>query len=70
VVERPSIIIENISYTYPNGKALFDNLSVTIPSGQKVGVCGTTGAGKTSLVNLILRKMDTTGGRILLDEKS
>ncbi len=70
IMEKPSIIIENVSFTYPNGKVLFDNLSITIPPGQKVGVCGTTGAGKTTLVNLILRKMDTTGGRILLDDKS
>lgn len=70
ITGKPSIIIENVSFTYPNGKALFDNLSITIPPGQKVGVCGTTGAGKTTLVNLILRKMDTTGGRILLDDKS
>jgi ATP-binding cassette subfamily B protein len=70
ISEKPSIVIENVSFTYPNGKVLFDNLSITIPSGQKVGICGTTGAGKTTLANLILRKMDTTSGRILLDDKS
>lgn len=69
-LNNPSIVLENVSFQYPNNKALFDNLNIIIPSGQKVGICGASGTGKTTLIQLILRIRETTSGRILIDNKS
>lgn len=70
LVNNPAIILEKISFRYPGGRNIFQDLEITIPAGQKVGICGTTGGGKTTLVNLILRKMDTIKGDIRLDNCS
>jgi len=64
---RGEIRLEGTSFVYPNGTRLFDNLSLTIPEHQMTALVGGTGSGKTSLVKLLLRFYDATGGRILLD---
>ena len=61
------IKIENISFSYPNQNKLFENFSLTIPSGKKVAIVGPTGSGKSTLINLILRFFDPQKGRILID---
>ena len=68
--EKPIIRIENVSFSYGIGKEVFSNLNITIAAGEKVGICGTTGGGKSTLVNLMLRKMDTTQGNIYIDNYS
>jgi ATP-binding cassette subfamily B protein len=70
LVTNPAIILKKISFRYPGGRNIFQDLEITIPAGQKVGICGSTGAGKTTLVNLILRNMDTVAGDIRLDNCS
>jgi ATP-binding cassette subfamily B multidrug efflux pump len=45
----------------------FDSLSLTIPAGQKVGLVGFSGAGKTTLCQLLLRNYDLNSGQILID---
>jgi len=65
-----SIKLENISFSYGGTKQVFENLSLDIPAGQKIGICGTTGSGKTTLANLILRTMDPSSGQIIIDEYS
>lgn len=49
------------------GKYVFEDMSLDIPPGQKVGFIGPSGAGKTTLVNLLLRFYDIQGGKILID---
>jgi ATP-binding cassette subfamily B protein len=57
----------NVSFSYSPEKPLIENLSLVAEPGQMVAIVGPTGAGKTTLVNLILRFYDLDGGRILLD---
>ncbi|CAO4173504.1 ABC transporter ATP-binding protein [Methylorubrum extorquens] len=50
-----------------HGTPLYDGLSVTIPAGQRVGLVGRSGSGKTTFVKLIQRLYDVSGGRVLID---
>lgn len=62
------ISIENITYQYPNSeKKIFDKAEMKIPIGKSVGIVGKSGAGKTTLVDLMLGLLDPQGGRILCD---
>lgn len=66
VVSRGEIIFENVSFQYGE-KKLFDNKHVHIQGGEKVGLVGYSGAGKSTFVNLILRFYPLEKGRILID---
>jgi len=63
---RGRIAFENVSFGYDDRITLRD-VSFEIPAGTRVGIAGPTGAGKTTLVNLLLRLYDPVAGRILLD---
>ncbi|MEK9160866.1 MAG: ABC transporter ATP-binding protein [Patescibacteria group bacterium] len=60
-----SITFDHVSFKY-EGTEVFSNLAFTIPAGQRVGLVGRSGAGKTTLVKLLLRHYDLSGGTILL----
>jgi ATP-binding cassette subfamily B multidrug efflux pump len=64
---RGRIAFEDVSFRYLPDKPLIENLSLTVEPGQTVAIVGPTGAGKTTLVNLLMRFYDVTGGRITLD---
>ncbi len=61
------IKFDHVRFNYPGGESLFQNKSITIAAGQKVGLVGYSGGGKSTFVNLILRLYDITSGRILID---
>lgn len=68
VLPKGSIEIHNLSFSYgATGPKVFEHLNLSIPSGMKVGLVGYSGAGKSSLINLLLRVYDATEGEILLD---
>ncbi|QXZ80493.1 ABC transporter ATP-binding protein [Rhizobium sp. L51/94] len=67
VVDRGEIRFQNVSFTYKSGKPVIDNLSLTIQAGEKIGLVGLSGAGKTTLVSLLLRFYDIQNGAILID---
>ncbi len=66
-ITRGEIIFENVGFSYDNSSALFCDKNITIKSGQKIGLVGQSGGGKTTFVNLILRLFDVEQGRILID---
>jgi ATP-binding cassette subfamily B protein len=61
------ITFRDVKFHYKGTKPLFSDKSVTIESGQKVGLVGYSGGGKSTFVNLILRLYDVTEGSILID---
>lgn len=62
-----SIEFKDVSFSYPNGTKVLDHVSFKIEPGQTLAIIGPTGAGKTTLVNLLQRLYDTYTGLILLD---
>ncbi|BCH54978.1 ABC transporter ATP-binding protein [Agrobacterium vitis] len=66
-VTGPEIRFEDVSFHYGKQKGAIDHLSLTIKPGEKVGIVGRSGAGKTTLVNLLLRFYDVEGGGIRID---
>jgi len=62
------LVFENVSFHYNgNSEAVLEDINLTVEPGQTVAVLGSTGAGKSTLVNLVPRFYDVTAGRILLD---
>jgi len=61
------ITFDNVKFHYKGTEPLFQNKSVEIKSGQKVGLVGYSGGGKSTFVNLILRLYDVTDGAIMID---
>ncbi|HVE50788.1 MAG TPA: ABC transporter ATP-binding protein [Casimicrobiaceae bacterium] len=66
-VTRGEVRFENVTFRYGGHTAVLDDLSLTIRPGEKIGLVGRSGAGKSTVVNLLLRFYDTDGGRILID---
>ncbi|MGR8010671.1 ABC transporter ATP-binding protein [Streptomyces hypolithicus] len=64
---RGRVALEEVSFRYEPDKPLIDGLSLKVEPGQTVAIVGPTGAGKTTLVNLLMRFYEVTGGRITLD---
>lgn len=61
------ITFDNVKFHYKGTEPLFQNKSIEINAGQKVGLVGYSGGGKSTFVNLILRLYDVTDGAILID---
>ncbi|HDV6634186.1 TPA: ABC transporter ATP-binding protein [Legionella pneumophila] len=67
VVTQGQIEFSRVKFHYQGGYSLFQNKSVTIEAGQKVGLVGYSGSGKSTFVNLILRLYEVVEGQILID---
>lgn len=72
VPERPQelrgqVTFDKVAFRYEPDRPLIENLSLTVEPGQTVAIVGPTGAGKTTLVNLLMRFYEVTGGEIALD---
>lgn len=67
----PDIDFKNVSFVYPNTKIkVLENFNLHIPPKQKIAIVGENGAGKTTIIKLILRLYDVTSGDILVNGKS
>ncbi|MFJ4919545.1 ABC transporter ATP-binding protein [Streptomyces sp. NPDC088725] len=64
---RGRVALEEVAFRYDPEKPLIENLSISVEPGQTVAIVGPTGAGKTTLVNLLMRFYEVTAGRITLD---
>lgn len=65
-----SVKVENISFGYNKNKIILKNLSMNAPAGSMIAIVGPTGAGKTTLINLLMRFYDVNEGDIKVDEDS
>lgn len=70
VCTQGNIVFEHVKFHYKGTKPLYENLSIEIPKGQKVGLVGYSGGGKSTFINLILRLYDVTEGAILIDDQN
>jgi ATP-binding cassette subfamily B multidrug efflux pump len=62
-----AVRLEDVSFRYEPDRPLIDDLSLDVPAGATIAIVGPTGAGKTTLVNLLMRFYELDGGRILVD---
>lgn len=67
VVDQGQIVFENVKFQYKETAILFDNKQIFINHGEKIGLVGHSGSGKSTFVNLILRLFEVQDGRILID---
>ncbi len=70
VISKGEIRFHNVTFHYDEGAHLFRNKSVIIESGQKVGLVGFSGGGKSTFVNLILRLFEVESGEITIDDQN
>ena len=64
---QESVVLEDVSFDYPDGKRALDRINVELPINKLVAIVGPTGAGKTTLAYLIPSLLTPTSGRILID---
>ncbi|WP_395463210.1 ABC transporter ATP-binding protein [Wolbachia endosymbiont of Cantharis cryptica] len=67
IVQKGEIKFDKVNFQYKGTESIFQNKTVTIKPGQKVGLVGYSGGGKSTFVNLILRLYDVKSGKILID---
>lgn len=66
-----SIKLKNIKFSYPGGKRTsLENISLIIPAFSKVGIVGSTGSGKTTMVDVILGLLDPQAGELIVDDSA
>ncbi len=66
-ITRPQIEFKEVSFGYSAEEKVFKNLNLTIKAGEKIGLVGYSGTGKSSLVNLLLKYFKVSKGQILID---
>lgn len=69
-ITEGAITFKDVSFGHHKDSFLFQDLKIHIPGGQKVGLVGYSGSGKTTFANLILRLFDVNGGEILVDQQN
>ena len=67
LISGGEIVFENVSFGYSPERRILDNVSFTIPAGQKVAIVGPSGCGKSTILRLLFRSYDIQSGRILID---
>jgi len=66
-VQQGDIRFQNVHFAYGGERAVIDGLNLHIQPGEKIGLVGRSGAGKSTIVNLLLRFYDVEGGQVLID---
>lgn len=70
VVTRGEIEFKNVSFSYDEGEQLFQDKTILIKPGEKIGLVGFSGSGKSTFANLILRLFEVESGSILIDQQN
>lgn len=65
--EDATVYFENVNFSYVPGQSVIRDFNLTVPSGKKVALVGSTGSGKTTVVNLLMRYYDIDSGTIRID---
>jgi ATP-binding cassette subfamily B protein len=65
-----SISFENVAFRYPNGEQVLERFNLHVPAGQKLGLIGRTGAGKSTILALLQRLYEPEAGCVLIDEQN
>lgn len=66
-INSGNIIFDNVSFKYNNGQKVFEDFNLNIKAGERIGLVGHSGAGKSTFTNLILRFSDVENGSITID---
>jgi ATP-binding cassette subfamily B protein len=69
VVSKGSIAFRDVSFRYPSGQSVLRGFSITVPGGQKIGLVGRSGAGKSTIIALLQRLYDPDAGEVLIDDQ-
>jgi ATP-binding cassette subfamily B protein len=67
IIDKGAIEIKNINFNYPNGVSVFNQFSLKINPGEKVGLVGHSGSGKSTITKILMRFVDIASGDILID---
>ncbi len=65
-----AISFKNVFFSYPSGQGVLSNFSLEVPAGQKIGLVGRSGAGKSTIIALLQRLYDPDDGELLVDGQS
>lgn len=68
--EDAEVSFRNVNFSYVPGHPVIRDFTLTVPSGKKVALVGSTGSGKTTVVNLLMRFYDIDGGEICIDDQN
>ena len=69
-MDKGQIHFDSVSFKYNPDEPVFEDLDLMIPAGEKIGIVGRSGAGKSSLVSLLLRFYDIQNGGIVIDQQN
>jgi ATP-binding cassette subfamily B protein len=64
---KGEVIFEHVAFGYKENEMLIEDMNIEVSSGQKIAIVGPTGAGKTTLINLLMRFYEINSGKILID---
>lgn len=70
VIKSPTIKFKNLSFGYDSKDSVFKDLNLSVKSGEKIGLVGHSGSGKSSLINLLLRYFNNDKGEILISDQN
>ena len=70
VITHGHIMFRDVSFSYPNQQHVLNNFSLDVPGGQKVGLVGRSGAGKSTIIALMQRLYDPDAGAVLIDAQN
>ena len=64
---RGDLVLDDVTFTFDRGASVLERASLTIPAGECIAIVGASGGGKSTIADLLVRQLDPTAGRILLD---
>lgn len=69
-ISKGEIVFHNLSFNYANNRNVLKNLNLYIKAGEKIGIVGHSGVGKSTLISLLLKNFKATNGDIIIDSQS